>query len=236
MKEAGETDIDFDDFDLNGFPLRDFELVLISGLDMEFDCAAQLTAIHTLIAHQRHFDTELRNEIKRVEGIAATLTGTANSHAVDHLVDLIHESGFQDIAHSMAAVGMLAPFIESIFRAAFRGVGQELPNKDLVKHIMKVVDDEELGIKRYMPTTLGPTLEALFAYRNKLFHFGFEWPKEERLKFHRRLSEWPCDWFGVSTSGGNPWMFYMSTEFIKYCLDIAVQVLTGFARYRLSIS
>ena len=236
MKEAGETDIDFDDFDLNGFPLRDFELVLISGLDMKFDCAAQLTAIHTLIAHQRHFDTELRNEIKRVEGIAATLTGSANSHAVDTLVDLIHESIYQSIAHSMAAAGMLAPFIESVFRAAFRSLRRELPSRDLVKNIMNFVDDEELGMKQYMPTTLEPTLEALFAYRNKLFHFGFEWPQEERRKFQGRLSEWPYQWFGVSTSEGDPWMFYMSTEFITQCLDTAVQVLKGFAIYQYSNS
>ena len=239
MNEADGTEEnfeDFDDLDLNHFAFNDFFLVLSAGQDVGFDYVAQLTAIHSLIGHQRHFDTELRSEIKRVEGIAATLTGAANSHAVDTLVDLIHESGYQGIAHSMAAAGMLAPFIESVFRAAFRSMRRELPSKDLVKNIMNFVDDEELGMQQYMPTTLEPTLEALFAYRNKLFHFGFEWPQEERLKFHRRLSEWPCDWFGVSTSGGDPWMFYMSTEFIKYCLDTAVQVLTGFARYRLSIS
>jgi len=35
------------------------------------------------------------------------------------------ESIYQSIAHSMAAAGMLAPFIESVFRAAFRSVRRE---------------------------------------------------------------------------------------------------------------
>ena len=36
-------------------------------------------------------------------------------------VDHLHQSVFQDAAHSMAAVGMLAPFVESLFKQAFPG-------------------------------------------------------------------------------------------------------------------
>jgi len=98
--EPKESFEDFDELDLDQIAFGDFSLVLSAGLDMGFDSVAQLTAIYTLIGQQRHSGAELRSEIKRVEGIAATLSGSANSHAVDTVVDLIHESIYQSIAHS----------------------------------------------------------------------------------------------------------------------------------------
>ena len=112
-------------------------------------------------------------EIKRVEEIASTLTGEANRRAVDHLVELLHYSTYHDVAESMSAAGMMAPFIESIFRSVCRKMGHELPQRDFVANVVKFLGSEGRDIKEYMPADLEVTLEALFLYGNRLFHHGF---------------------------------------------------------------
>ena len=219
MKDIYDTEIEISDYDL----------IMLYGADIDFDCLSQIGAIRTLLSRQEHYEAALIDEIKRVEEIARNSAGPANQHAVDVHGELIHESFYQDVAHSMAAVGMLAPLIESIFRAVIKNWSRG----DIAKNIMKSIRDDDNGIQEYMPATLEATLDALFAYRNKMFHFGFEWPPDERRKFDMRLSEWPSDWFGTVTSDGKPWMFYMSSLFITHCLDLAEDVLKGLARHEL---
>ena len=66
-----------------------------------------------------------------------------------------------------------------------------------------------------------------------MFHNGFEWPMEERAKFEKRIVEkgWPNDWFSKSTTGSDPWIFYMSANFIEHCLEIIDQILAGVGAY-----
>ena len=84
-----------------------------------------------------------------------------------------------------------------------------------------------------MPTDLEPTLSALFAYRNKMFHGGFEWSSEELKSFERKLSEnrWPPDWFSWAIFGDEPWMCYMTSDFISHCLDMSAGVIRGIKEY-----
>ena len=180
---------------------------------------------------QDQADTELTARIRRAEEYASQALGAANEHAVNELIGLIQDSFYQDAAHSMVAIGMLAPFIESVFRQAFRGIHEELPRRDLEKNITKIVD--KVGMREYMPNDLGPTLSALFAYRNNMFHGGFEWAPNDRQQFEKRLnsSDWPSDWFGRVTSGDEPWMFYMSRIFISHCLASIEQVITGIEKF-----
>jgi hypothetical protein len=58
-------------------------------------------------------------------------------------------------------------------------------------------------------------LEALFEYRNYMFHNGFEWPQARCAQFAARIdkSGWQ-DWFSTFTRGGEPWIFYMTEAFI----------------------
>ena len=74
---------------------------------------------------------------------------------------------------------------------------------------------------------------ALFTYRNRMFHHGFEWPMNERKKFDEMIREegWPPEWFRKSESGGEPWIFYMSDQFVQHCLTTIDQVLEGVGRY-----
>ena len=199
--------------------------------DSDFDFHSQLMAIETLLSHQAYHEAQTGNEIGRAGEVASSSTGEANRHAVDTQVDLIHMSIYQDMTHSMAAVGTLAPLIESIFKAAFRFWKYKPRGGGLVKNIMAFVNGD--GADEHMPSDLKLTLEALFFYRNITFHHGFEWPSKERRHFQSRLSQWPTDWFGYSTSDGEPWMFYLSPRFITHCVKTTKQIIDGLYDYDL---
>ena len=202
---------------------------LLRGLDYD----AQFRAIRSLLSRQERADRELENRIKEVGEFAAQATGAANERAVDEWVDLLHGSLYQHAAHSMTTVGMIVSFLESVFRLAFQGIGRPLPQGHLVEHVIKGV--KEVGMEKYIPDDLEPTLSALFTYRNKMFHNGFEWSPEERQKFEQTLnnSGWPSDWFSSATIDGEPWMFYMSPEFIDHCLDRIRQIIEGIEKFAL---
>ena len=199
----------------------------------EFNHGAQLVAIRDLLYRQERADRELSDRIKEADAVARRTRGRANGHAVDVWVELAEMSCYQDAAHSMAAVGMIAPLIESAFRAAFRSIGNELPQRNLVKKIIKRVEEE--GMKEYLPPDLEPTLSALFEYRNKMFHGGFEWSTDELKKFERLLDagRWPSDWFSKATSDDEPWMYYMTTAFVEHCLEMAEGVIRGIEQFGL---
>jgi hypothetical protein len=82
-----------------------------------------------------------------------------------------------------------------------------------------------------MPSNLEPVLQALFEYRNKMFHRGFEWPSVEREQFERKRASWPSDWFSMAVSGQEPWIFYLTEAFIEHCLDIIHSVLVGIGAF-----
>ena len=176
---------------------------------------------------------ELSDRIKEADEVARRTAGRASDHAVDVWVELAEMSYYQDAAHSMAAVGMVAPLIESAFRAAFRSIDNELPPASLVKNIVKRA--EEAGMKEYLPADLEPTLSALFAYRNKMFHGGLEWSSEDLKRFERLLDDnlWPPDWFCKATFDDEPWMFYMTSAFVDHCLEMAECVIRGIAQFGL---
>ena len=239
-------------------PARDYVYCLIEDLDID----AQLAAIHGLLQRNREAKQAHSVEIQKAEEHAKTLTGIWNDYAVDEHISLLHASVFQDAAHSMAAVGMLAPFLETVFSQCFLGIGsiwrkgpvpslahvrwQSLHSTqwdchnfiekgrvrtDLVKGILQLAD--AIGLQRRFPPDIEKTLSALFGYRNKMFHFGLEWPTDERLAFQKRIQvdQWPTTWFSKATSGGSPWIFYMTHEFIEHCLSTAERVLTAFGEF-----
>ncbi len=199
----------------------------------EFNHSAQLVAIQGLLYRQERADQELSDRIKEADEVARRTGGRANEHAVEVCVELAEMSCYQDAAHSMATVGMLAPLIESAFRAAFRSIGNELPQVYLVGNIVKRV--QEAGMKEYLPADLEPTLSALFAYRNKMLHGGFEWSSEELKKFERQLdeSQWSPHWFSRAIFDDEPWMFYMTSTFVDHCLEMAERVIGGIEQFGL---
>lgn len=233
--------------------------LVLSDLDYE----SQLAAIHYALKGHREADEAFKREIAEIEEIARKTSGMRNEQAVHEWVDRLHRSVYEDAARSMAAIGMLAPMMESVFYQAFQGIRRETherlglapgaharwrqPAEDqwdchfawsngrrstnLVAGIMQLAD--ATGLIAHLPQGLEHTLQALFEYRNKMFHHGFEWPVEERKRFAKRISEteWPSDWFEKASSGSTPWVFYMSEVFIEHTVQMIDAIIEGIGEY-----
>ena len=232
------------------------------------DYTQQLSAIRTMLNIHRKVEAEYTAEIKKAERLArAPVTHSRDPDGAEledyfreqNWIDHLHRSVYLDATHSMAAVGLIAPFVESVFFQSFRGIQREMSKRsvclnherwqqsaddqwnchnvwkngrrrtDLVNGIVQLVD--AVGMKTFMPEDFQPILSALFQYRNKMFHYGLEWPLDERERFDDQLSKWPNDWFLKATSDGAPWVFYMSPNFVTHCLDRMEQIISGIERF-----
>lgn len=239
------------------------------ALMQPLDYNSQLEAIKDLLKCHKEAEQLLSAKIDRE---TEQLSNIENNSTIDsfHIStdisafrnDLCLTSFYQSAAHSMAAVGMLAPLIESIFYQVFRRIGSyygdrsEPPNPehlrwkkddpwnchsvwdsqgfkkdDVVRGIIQLSD--VVGLMPCLPKNLKPKLEALFAYRNKMFHCGFEWPKEDRRKFADRIQndQWPYDWFSNIPIGEDPWIFYMTDKFILDWLSEIEQILEAIGTF-----
>ena len=232
----------FREFEDNGWESfeisnRDRALFLLHQYDFE----AQLLAIKDLVRRNQQSDEALVAQIKALDAEIRKSSDEYVYHLLDCWTDRLRNSVFQDAAHSMSAVGMLAPFVESLFVAVFNGLREDTdgPPVSLVgTGHRSVVDGIEhhsasIGLKPFLPDGYAEALSALFSYRNRMFHNGFEWPMKERHKFSEQIHKrgWPCEWFKKSTSGDQPWIFYMSAEFIQHCLDTIDQIFEGVGTY-----
>ena len=221
---------------------RDRTLFLLRQYDLE----AQLLAIKDLVCRNRQSDEALAAQIKALDAEIRKSPDGHVYHLQDDWIDRLHNAVFQDAAHSMSAVGMLAPFVESLFVAVFNGVREDPDGPPVsLRKLRKgrkghggavggiIQHAASIGLEPFLPDAYTKTLSALFAYRNKMFHNGFEWPMEERHEFNEQIQKrgWPREWFKKSTSGEQPWIFYMSAEFIQHCLDTIDQVLEGVGAY-----
>jgi len=237
---------------------------IIYNLEVDFDIDSQLLAIRGLLSRNRNADKSISDEIKELKERTCYLKGLAADRAVDEWVDQIYYSTYQDAAHSMSAVGALAPFYETIFFQSFKGIGKRFYSakkhykihdrwnaaqdiqwdchyviangrihKDIVKGIFQLSD--AVGLSERFPSDLKAVLPALFTYRNSMFHHGFEWPVEERERFAKRIQNegWPKDWFSVATHNDNPWIFFMSDNFIQHCdktIELVLDAIGCFVR------
>ncbi|MFC5343575.1 hypothetical protein ACETK8_10085 [Brevundimonas staleyi] len=238
---------------------RDYASYALPDIDLE----AQLLAVRSLLSRNRTADEALIEEISRLGKQAQAATGPNSWHLVDHHVDLLHGSVYHDAANSMSAVGMLAPMIESVFVGLFRSIGRqgwplnshkrskragegheafwnpqiyfpkppETHRTDLTLGIPQLV--EATGMEAAMAPDYKAVLKALFVYRNRMFHNGFEWPKATRAEFASLIETegWPDDWFSRATSGGEPWVFYMSELLIERCFEVLDKALDGAGRH-----
>lgn len=198
---SNKINFEEDALDLNELNLdfRDYASFVLPDLDFE----SQLIAIRHQLKTHKTSDEELAQEIKDIEKYAKSHSGYRNQKAVDDWVDRLHSSVYQSAAHSMAAVGMLAPFIESLFFQSFMGMKDFFSkgevacnthirwdqsktdgwdchyvwgNNSRKRDLVKGIIQlsEATGLTKYLPDDLERTLTILFSYRNKMFHFGFE--------------------------------------------------------------
>lgn len=78
--------------------------------------------------------------------------------------------------------------------------------KDLVGGVEQLA--EAVGLTPYSSVELFRTLRALFHYRHKMFHCGFEWPADESEGFSKRSEQevWRT-WFASAKYADEPWTF-----------------------------
>ena len=218
----------------------------------------QLDAIKELI--HRHQQAEAATRIK-FEELDAEIEANPDNEQLDVLrEDRFWKAVFMDSAHSMAAVGMLAPFIESLFVAIFDRLKDKaaLPTdhrrntlgereiwnpqwyaarkveenrKDIVLGIRQLAD--VTGLTAHLPAGHKPALEALFAYRNNMLHNGFEWPAKKVEGFTKSIAAngWPEDWFTVVDHGADPWLYYLTPKFCAHCVTLTDGIIEGTGRY-----
>lgn len=240
---------------LIGFALHGFEL------------EAQLLAIKNLLCRNQKSDESLQRDIdalrEQARQVEEATKGMNYPPYQDSVwADGVFESFFHDAANSMAAVGMLAPFMEALFVRIFQYIrdqdkqsGQATfgnqrkqasetdycnpyfvfesrgRRKDISKGITQLADS--VGLADLFPDNYQKTLDALFSYRNKMFHNGFLWPEDEREKFQKMIQErhWPSDWFYTTNQNEKPYIFYMSNEFIEHCLKTIDGILDGISAF-----
>ena len=102
------------------------------GLIGERDFEAQLLAIKGLLSRNQQDDEALEANIKQLdEDVRANAHRSAmyRMRLEDEWLDSLHHGVFQDAAHSMAAVGMLVPFIESLSVSIFSGLRKHEESK-----------------------------------------------------------------------------------------------------------
>ncbi|RFP09222.1 hypothetical protein D0T23_26260 [Duganella sp. BJB475] len=240
-------------------PTRDYACILLPTVDYE----AQLQAMRSLLDQHKKNEDRRTADIQRIDQAIPHLSEEQGRWASDDRSDRLHASVYADAAHSMAAIGMLAPFIETIFNEAFSSARSfygantdSLPDHrrwkadiDLAwncRHSWKkngarfdsmdagiMQLSSAIGLKEFLPTSLPTTLSAVFAYRNKMFHLGFEWPVHEREKFNERIAgeKWQTTWFQWATRDSKPWICYITNELIAECLTQIDGVLHAFGAF-----
>lgn len=132
-----------------------------------------------------------------------------------------------------AAVAVLAPPTARWARAESEYwnpqilFGSKGRSDNLVAGILQLSVDT--GLTAHLPKDCGKVLTALFAYRNMMFHNGFEWPTEHKASFAKTLQaqDIPPAWFSTSTRKDEVWIYYMSPTFVTRCLDLVDEVLTA---------
>ncbi len=218
------------------------------------DLSSQLSAVKTFLNRNLKLSQDLSDTIARLDEQLSASDGEQADRLSDIRDDYLHESVYLDAARSMAAAALLSPLIESLFVTIFEGLRGRMLDfphwsagersqlsradfwnprlavsngkkvKNIVSGICQLADS--LGLHPRLPENYDRTLAALFSYRNKMFHNGFEWPAAERTDFDRRIrsSQWPDHWFNKSSWGDKPWIFYMSQILIDDCLCMIDQL------------
>lgn len=92
---------------------------------------------------------------------------------------------------------------------------------------------EALDIGDFFPGDIHDVLEALCIYRNHTFHWGTEWLSKDRREFAAIIGkcQWQ-NWFVWATSGGEPWIVYLTDAFVDHCVETIGHTAKAFDRIR----
>lgn len=216
----------------------------------------QLAAIKELISLNQQTEAATRIAF---EELGKEIEANPDNEQLDILREgRFWKAVFMDSAYSMSAVGMLAPFIESLFVTIFDGLKDRVAisnddprhklgeqerwnakiyysnrskgrRQDLLQGIRQL--SAATGLTAYLPSDTQASLEALFRYRNNMLHNGFEWPSEKVKGFNKDMAKWPESWFAVAKRNDQPWLIYMTPEFCAHCVALIEQIVNGVGQY-----
>jgi len=193
--------------------------------------ASQWVAIRSILQRNQKAEDEASARIRELA--ASSRIRSQPRHWVDHdWIAQRHDKVFLDAAHSLAAVGLFAPLMESLFA---RIVGYFMDERTWKERRCRIgiaraflLIAQEIDLRRHLPEDLDTTAPALFAYRNKMFHGGLEWPEKDRASFAERIQD--AGWTGCfshASAGNEPWFFYLTRDFVERCLDTIYEVIDG---------
>lgn len=175
--------------------------------------------------------------------------------AGDEYADTCLTFVLENVACSNIAVAALAPLFESLFAKAIARFREFMKGLKPTRHLRSELSDDDfwnpyvvatstgqqknvldgfkqlmvtLGFERAICDELWRVLHALFAYRNKALHGGYEWLVDDRkaLMGNIQRNHWD-EWFFVQKDErGNPWLIWMTDAFIKRVF-LALEQLAG---------
>lgn len=236
---------------------RPRDRLLILDLAIQYD--EQLAAIHSVLALHKKAAKEIEDERLSIEKAMNRLRGAAYYHAEDDWGANFYRSVYADASSSISALVMIAPFVEALFSQFYTALEKQPGAKALIgDHDRWQSDDERkwncrfvvrnkryykgvvegmaqvadmVGLMPYLSKDLFERLTALFAYRNKVFHHGIEWPMEERLAFQQRVAGWPEHWFAKAESDHKPWIYYLSDSFLTELIKLIERTLDDMGKF-----
>ncbi len=96
-------------------------------LDLDINIETQLIAVYGLLAKTKEADEEITKEVREwEEHIKQTTDYDTQQYAEGQWMDCLHAATYHGAAHSMAALGMLAPLLETVFHQYLRAMCQKL--------------------------------------------------------------------------------------------------------------
>lgn len=251
---------DFDSF----LDDRDYLYTLVHNIDWQ----SQLLAVRLMLSRNRQAGEAFSKAIDKDEADVKAYKGPHQDHWVDRHVDMLHESVYRDAAESMAAIGMIAPMVESTLGQSLAALGDMYVRRNIspsnhkrwkragdhaARWNCQVYFDsdkqaknniilgmpqlaEASGLDQFLPKDFMAWFEAMFTYRNFMFHGGFEWSIERREFFEKEIEKHGWDqFFTCSTSNNRPWIYYIKNEAIDTLPTMVEDMLDSLGRYAKSL-
>ena len=230
IREYLEYQCDYAGVGLEAVTDRDIGLAILIP-----DYMSQWVAIRGVL--QRNLEAEDRASARIIEFGADICVHSYLQHRMDlHSATQRREKNFLDAAHSMAAIGLIAPLMESLFGRIVLYF-KDVQTWERCRRRVGVAEAflqiaEDIDLKIYLPVHLDKILLALFAYRNKMFHCGLEWPDRDRKNFNMRVlsDEW-TRYFSRTESASEFWFFYMRKGFVERLYDTFYDIIDGVGSY-----
>ncbi len=247
---------DFDNF----LDDRDYLYTLVHNIDWQ----SQLRAVRLMLSRNRQAGKAYSKAIEEDAAEVKAYSGPHHDHYVDQHVDMIHQSVYRDAAESMAAIGMIAPLVESTLGQSLAALGdmydRKIINPGSHKRWKRAGDHPArwncqfyfngkgeasnniilglpqlaaaCGLDKYLSEDFLTWFEAMFTYRNFMFHGGFEWAIERRQLFEMEVENkgW-TSFFNCSTTNERPWIYYIENKAIDALPSMVEDMLDSLGRF-----